>query len=168
MKTDLIKDFVNYLNKQVENHCAYLWGGQGEYVQKTKIKTIVSMETSDENVARVLEFLAKCYRNKYDMKNARFFDCSGLIVNWLLAREIIKSDMTAQGLYDICEKISIDDIKTGDLVFKKDKNGKIVHVGACVDGKKKLIVESYGRDKGVVRNVLNDGSSSFALAGRIN
>ena len=126
------------------------------------------METSDENVARVLEFIASCYRKKYNMKKSRFFDCSGLIVNWLLARGIIKSDMTAADLYEMCEKIDIADMKTGDLVFKKDKNGKVVHVGACVDGKKKLIVESYGRDKGVVKNELGKGSSDFRYCGRIN
>lgn len=168
MTAKQIKELCSYLEKQVKNHCIYVWGGQGEYLRKVKFGKLEAMETSDENVARVLEFIAKCKRNKYDMSQARFFDCSGLLVNWLLKHGLISSDTTAAGLYSLCStKVDISQIKKGDFVFKKDVKGNIVHVGCCVDDKKSII-ESYGRDYGVVKNTLgSSGCSKFTLAARM-
>ena len=165
MTTKQIEAFCSYLIKQAANNSAYLWGGQGEYIKKTTFGKVSSMETSDANVARILRFIASKLDSGCDMSKARFFDCSGLIVNWLLAKGIIAYDMTANDLYKLCEPVELTNLKKGDLTFKL-ANGKAVHVGACVDADKKEIVESFGRDKGVIKKPLGYGSA-WNAAGRL-
>lgn len=165
MTTKQIEKFCAYLIKQANNNSAYLWGGQGEYVTKTTLGKVLDMETSNTNVARILRYTAGKLESGADMSKARYFDCSGLIVNWLLAKGLITSDMTANDLYKLCEPVELTNLKKGDLTFKL-ANGKAVHVGACVDADKKEIVESYGRDKGVIKRPLGYGSS-WNAAGRL-
>lgn len=60
------------------------------------------------------------------------FDCSGLICEGLQSVGVIgrKEDLTAQMLYNRSKSVSINLIGQGDLVFYKDKLGKVIHVEA--------------------------------------
>ncbi len=84
-------------------------------------------------------------------------DCSGLVVEHLMRNKLIKSDLTANGLYfSACKPITKWDLAPGDLVFKKyaSKN-KMYHVGIYMgDG---TVIHSKGRSDGVVREKLSKG-----------
>lgn len=159
-----IKDFVTYLNAQVKNNSLYLWGGQGENVLSYTPAKIVSRETSRANAGRVLITLGNKIKSGADMSQARYFDCSGLGVFWFMENELLNYDTTAQGLYNLCAPIELEKVKTGDMVFKKDSAGKVTHVGYVVD-KNKSVIEAYGRDVGVIKKKLGEGSN-FNCAGR--
>lgn len=158
-----IKDFITYLNAQVKNNSLYIWGGQGEYVLNMKPATIIAKETSHTNAGRVLRLLSERVKNGADMSNARYFDCSGLGVYWFLENELITTDTTANGLKNLCDIIPIDKTRAGDMVFKVDSRGKASHVGYVVDNKGNVI-ESAGRDIGVVKSTIESGK--FTVAGR--
>src|SRR5659263_694924 len=72
------------------NRAIYVWGGQGETITSTA--QIYRMETSNVNALRAIALWIKRGRN------AVCFDCSGLLVKWLLGIGLIKYDTTADGL----------------------------------------------------------------------
>lgn len=157
--------FIDYLNDEVKNKSVYLWGGQGESLYDLKIGKLIQSETSHENAARVLELIAKKLRAGSNLKKARVFDCSGLIVQHLIESGRLKYDTTANGLYKLCDRIDLKDIGPGDLVFKVGANGVASHVGACVD-EDRTVIEAFGRDKGVIKAKVGKGSA-WNAAGRL-
>lgn len=141
-------DFTRYLLDMVKEGCLYLWGGQGQHIAKLLTEEIILAETSTKNAARVFRLLANRLDSGYDWKDIQIFDCSGLGVYFFLLHGLIKSDMTADGLYKMCKKIKRSELREGDMVFIVASNGKATHVGYYIgDGK---VVESAGRDVGVV------------------
>ena len=83
------------------------------------------------------------------------YDCSGLIVRYLLDNGLIGYDTTANGLYfNQCSAILRKDLRGGDLVFKKYRlKNEMYHVGVYMgDG---TVVHAKGRDVGVVRKSIN-------------
>jgi hypothetical protein len=113
---------------------------------------IYKLENSDKNYKRALAAF-----NDHAEKGLTLiaYDCSGLVVKYLLDNGLIGHDTTANGLYfDQCNPISKSDLQSGDLVFKKylTKN-QMYHVGIYVGGG--YVVHAKGRDDGVVREKLS-------------
>ena len=136
----MLDKFISYLLAWV-NHAIYVWGGQGETITSTA--QIYRMETSKINALRAIALWVKRGRN------AVCFDCSGLLVSWLLSAGLIKYDTTANGLLSRCWRINREQLRRGDWVFRV-KDGKAYHVGVVVDSQLN-VVESKGRDDGVVK-----------------
>ena len=149
---------------EVKNNSLYLWSGQGEKVMETTPETIKKKETSGANAGRVLKCLANKLTVDCNMSKARFFDCSGLVVDILRALKIIdeSADYTAQGIYkSLCIPVLKTDLKAGDLLFISTGT-KITHVG-IYDGE--IAVEAAGRDLGIVQRPLS--KNSWNLYGRV-
>lgn len=146
--------FVKLAREEIKNNSLYLWGGQGESVEKTTPEKIQKMETSQGNAARILKLLSAKLTAGCNMKKAKYFDCSGLVVDLLQRMELIKDDYTADGIYkELCEPVKLSDLKKGDLCFI-DQNGKKVHVGIW-DKEYNQVIEAAGRDLGVVGRGMN-------------
>ncbi len=152
--------FIQYLHSRVG--CIYVWGAQGE----TDIteEWIRKKETSKTNAERAIALWRK--RIAEGMKTIAAYDCSGLIMKFLMDEGLCSSDMSSRGLYSAAKKL--DDPKElipGDLVFRH--NGvRIHHVGVFVgDG---MVIESKGRDEGVVlRHIDASGKSYWNRYGRL-
>jgi len=169
--TTLVNTFVAELEKQLDNHSAYLWGGSGQIVGKTTINEIVEAEmTSDEpmtNAVRVLNHVGEMIKQGYRLNKAQFFDCSGLVIYVLNKLGLYIGDNNADGLYYLGTSIDVNKARPGDLVFKGkkvtayDDKGKpagtrlkMHHVGAVVDIDE--VIECKGRNYGVVKSRLNE------------
>lgn len=150
----MLNKFISYLEEQVLNHSIYVWGGQGEQGSAITKAWIRKRETSDENAARAIAFWKKQCEAGYG-NVLRAFDCSGLGVYFLLENGLIKSDMTANGFMGKCAKITNDDLRIGDFVFKTNSSGRATHIGYVVDNEQN-IVEAKGRDYGVIKLKLSD------------
>lgn len=132
--------------------CLYVWGAQGQKMTAALIKL---RENSVRNYNRAMAQYNKHVKNG---ETLIAYDCSGLVVKYLMDRGLIGYDTTANGLYTTqCVAISESDLKAGDLVFKKSRtSSRIYHVGVYMgDG---TVVHAKGRDDGVVRE-------SFGKAG---
>lgn len=153
--------FLDYLHAQVG--CIYVWGAQGE----TDIteEWIRKKETSDANARRAIALWRK--RIAQGMQNIAAYDCSGLIMKFLMDEGLYKADMSSRGLYSAAEKLSRrNDLIPGDLVFRHNGD-RIHHVGVYVgDG---MAIEAKGRDDGVVLRLLDaSGKSYWNRCGRLS
>jgi len=138
-----IDRFVAWVSAQTG--CLYVWGAQGQLMTPALIKR-------RENSARNYQRAMKKY-NEHKQKGLSLigYDCSGLVVKYLMERGMQSHDTTANGLfYSKCNAIKRSDLRAGDLVFKKYKtSSRVYHVGVYVgDGS---VVHAKGRDHGVVR-----------------
>ena len=149
-------------HKEVGNHSCYLWGGQGESVLKTLPETIIKKETSKKDASRVFALVSKFVKS-FDMTKAKYFDCSGLVVWCLQKMGLIKSDYTANNIYNIlCYAIKKENLKDGDLCFIS-QNGKMVHVG--IYSKKYGVIEANGRETGVIERPIT--ANNWTTFGRL-
>ena len=125
----------------------------------TTPKKVIQMETTTNNASRVLKRVATCV-SRFDMSKARYFDCSGLVI-WLLQQlGLIKTDYTANGIYNsLCYAISKKELKDGDLCFISS-DGKKTHVG--IYSTKYGVIESNGRDTGVIESEMSSKWTVFA------
>ena len=146
-------DFVTWLKYHVGD--AYVWGAQGEMISgmDNPEKWIRGMETSTTNANRAIDFMKKSAKNPLYA-----FDCSGLIMKFLMERGYYKSDMSSRGLYSACEKIDRSDLEPGDLVFRHNGE-RIHHVGVYVGDN--MVIESKGRDDGVVMRLIDASGTSY-------
>ena len=150
-----IEKAIYYARKQVENGSVYVWGGQGELIRKLTVEKLAKMETSGYNAGRV-EAHIKETLSKINNKG-KIYDCSGLVICALAYAGVLPKkgyDDTAFGLYKTFEKITYSQVQPGDLAYKSDTSGDIVHVGLIVSPSE--IVEAKGRDYGVVISKLNE------------
>ena len=93
------------------------------------------------------------------------FDCSGL-VQWCYGTAGIELPRTSREQFDWCEKISVDELKAGDLLFYQNESsgGEIGHVAIYIgDGK----VYEAGDPIGVYDNNDNWHQDNLLYAGRI-
>lgn len=148
-------DWESYLYEQVRNGSIYLWGGQGESLEKLTDEYIEKRETSATNARR-----AKKLRDarKAMYPNLKAYDCSGLGVYELLRTREITSDMTANGIMRKCEAKKKTEIVPGDFVFRVS-NGSAYHIGYVV--KDNMIIHAKGRDDGVVLETLNANGETY-------
>jgi hypothetical protein len=149
----MLRQFIEYLKNQLG--CIYVWGGQGE----TDIteEWIKRRETSAVNASRAIALWKK--RVAEGKSYIAAFDCSGLIVHFLMNNGIIKSDTSSRGLYEMSTKLtSREELLPGDFVFRH--NGiKIHHVGVYIgDGQ---VIEAKGRDYGVVQQSIDQSGKGY-------
>ena len=92
--------FIELAGKIVSNHGVYIWGAQGQRVNKLTPSDIRSMETSIDNATAVLDLINAYDRLGYVDNKCKAFDCSGLVCYLLtkIGREPAGFDMTADGL----------------------------------------------------------------------
>ena len=165
MAKTTLKKWIDYLYSRVDID-VYVYGGNGECIV-TLFPKLTSMEKSLNDVDRVLTLLSKRLLNSVqDIFKIRGEDCSGLAIKFLLDNGIIKSDMTANGLWEYIvnkkhgKKISRKNVKAGDYLFQGSDTNKW-HVGYAVD--KNYAIESKNHDVGVVLTKIDDrGWSYFA------
>jgi hypothetical protein len=155
------KKWYEYLTGEVTNGSIYLWGGQGETLSILTDEYINKKETSSSNAKRVIALRNKRVgAGKIDLKA---FDCSGLGVYKLLFEKAISSDMTAHGIYNKCEKITLSKLKPGDFVFRLytsgSSKGHAYHIGYVVDDL--TVIHAKGRDVGVVHETLNQNGANY-------
>lgn len=149
---DLLGDFLTYLRAQLGS--IYVWGAQGEAVENAS--WIYAKETTAYNGARAVALYEK--RLAEGKKPILAYDCSGLIVRFLLDRRLIAYDMSSRGLYGKCILLSKDELKAGDLVFRH--NGvRIYHVGVYMG--EGTVIECKGRDDGVVQRHIDESGERY-------
>ena len=171
----MLNEFYNYCKQFYgENRGTvgiYVSGGQGEQAPKLSDKWITRMEQDAGNRQRALDAYHKAQKNLKPGQIIKAFDCSGLIMYFLQNQKGISDDRTARGIYStLCTPIQADMLYPGDLVFRADASGKIVHCGIVlpeVDNKMYPILESKGRDYGVVCSFFNVGSGTWNRYGRL-
>ena len=154
-------DFISWLKSHIGD--MYVWGADGEMItgMDSPEQWVHKKETSVANANRAIEFMKAAAKNPLYA-----FDCSGLIVAFLLERGYIESDMSSRGLYRICEPIDREDLEAGDLVFRHNGE-RIHHVGVFVGDN--MVIESKGRDDGVVfRDINASGKSYWNRYGRLS
>lgn len=171
----MLNEFYNYCKQFYgENRTIvgiYVSGGQGEQEPKLCDKWIYRMEQDAGNRQRALDAYHKAQKNLKPGQTIKAFDCSGLIMYFLQNQKGISDDRTARGIYStLCTPIQADMLYPGDLVFRADASGKIVHCGIVlseVDNKMYPILESKGRDYGVVCSFFRPGSGTWNRYGRL-
>lgn len=144
-------------------HGIYLWGGNGELTESLTIAQIRAHETTLDNVATVLRFMASCYDKGYDMKKSRACDCSGTVIYILRKLSLIKptADYRACDLQAMSEKVRLDKLKPADLVFNKTSGA--THVGIYIGSNQ--VVEARGRAYGIVQRSIATGS--WVIGGKL-
>ena len=170
------RQFCDAMIEVYKNHGVYIGTGNGELTEKLTIGKIRQMEVNygydtaktNTNIRRDLAYIGKCYEKGWDMSKSRAGDCSGIIVGVMRDLEIIKptSDYSAKMFQKASTKVALKDIKPGDLVFNKTSDAS--HVGTCtaIENGLPIIIESKGRDEGVVRRSVSEGS--WVVGGRLD
>lgn len=158
----MLNDFYDYMSKFVGENRKYVGiyvsGGQGEESPKLCDKWITRMEQDATNRQRTLNAYHKAQQNLKPGQIIKAFDCSGLIMYFLQNIKSISDDRTARGIYTtLCKPIQREMLYPGDLVFRADASGKIVHCGIVygIDAEYADILESKGRDYGVLLTYFN-------------
>ena len=145
--------FIDYLHAQVG--CIYVWGAQGE--RDIAEAWIRKKETSEANAKRAISLWKK--RIAQGMENIAAYDCSGLIMRFLIDEGLYKSDMSSRGLYSAAQKLDKrTELQPGDLVFRHNGE-RIHHVGVFVGSG--MVIESKGRDDGVVLRLMDASGKSY-------
>lgn len=122
----------------------------------------------DEAVQKIVDEAMKYYSWEYTWGGSNpdeGFDCSGL-VQWCYGTAGIELPRTSREQFDWCEKISVDELKAGDLLFYQNESsgGEIGHVAIYIgDGK----VYEAGDPIGVYDNNDNWHQDNLLYAGRI-
>lgn len=151
--------FINYLEEQVKNKSIYVWGGQGENYKTISEAWIKKVENSTTNAKRAIAFWKKKVAEGYE-RVLRAYDCSGLGMYFIQnLHGLSKIDLNANSMRGKCKKINKSDLKRGDWVFRVSNNNAF-HIGYVVDDKLNVI-ESMGRDVGVVKRGINASGTSY-------
>lgn len=177
------QEFCNGMNKLYEDHGMYVGTGNGERTLDVAGK-FFEMEKNygrrdkDGNplwytdTARDYEYLAKCYRKKWDMSKSRAADCSGAETAVLRDLGVIPktADYNCRTFMEKCKKegklVPLKELQPGDVVFNKEVVPS--HMGTFVGyagGESDMVVEFKGRDDGCVRRKLSEGG--WAIGGRL-
>lgn len=156
-------EFIKKVKRSAARMDPYVWGGQGEKLQKMSLIDLSKMETSADNLNKVAAYVFNKVNCGVDMSKCKIFDCSGLPTYYLGVLGVLSYDTTAQGLYDICKKagciIKMSEAKPGDLVFRGENDKNIVHVGTYIGNMQ--VVEAKGRKYGVVTSDFSEGSWGY-------
>lgn len=175
------KQFCDGMNKLYEDHGMYVGTGNGERTLDVAGK-FFEMEKNygrrdkDGNplwytdTARDYEYLAKCYRKKWDMSKSRAADCSGAETAVLRDLGVITADYNCRTFMEKCKKegklLPLKDIQPGDVVFNKESEPS--HMATYVGyagGESDMVVEFKGRDDGCVRRKVSEGN--WVIGGRL-
>ena len=146
-----LNEFIAYLNEQAKNHSIYVWGAQGQPNSEITRAWIRSRETSEDNYNQAVAYWQKQVAAGYGPV-LRAFDCSGLGMYWLQnLKGILSYDHSAHGLYKKCTKITKDQLRPGDFVFRVNSSGRATHIGYIVD-EARTVIEAKGRSYGVIKH----------------
>lgn len=164
----LATDYVSRLYEIYENHGIYVGTANGERTLDIAGKFYEYEKRYGRpdpytDAARDYEFLASCYRKKWDMSKSRAGDCSGIIIGILRDMGLIgpTEDYNATTLQrSFSTPIPLDQIQPGDWLF--DKSSEASHIGTYIGNGE--TIDSRGRDLGVVRQYLD--SYAWKAAGR--
>jgi len=153
--------FVQYAAEQATNGSIYVLGAQGQTGGAITEAWIRYREHDvAANYKRAIAFWKKQLGKGFAELHA--YDCSGLVVAFLLAEGLISGDLTANGLfYSACDALEKDELTAGDLVFKKyATSNRVYHVGVYMG--EGTVVHAKGRDYGVVReSIFKTGWNRF-------
>lgn len=164
-----LKEFIDYLKQTVANHSIFVWGGQGQRAPKVCEAWIRQRETDTGGTKYKGRFrtYADIAVDQWKKKVAegwgsvlQAFDCSGLVVYWLLLKKLIDKDINANGLHGLCKGTT--DRRAGYWVFRL-QNGRAVHVGVLVD--ENTVIHAKGRADGVVAEPYNPESGYWHAIG---
>ena len=133
----------------------YIYSGQGDRITTEFVNKVYELFPDYFTEGRLEYFTDIAEENAqegWDFPEDYCWDCSGLW--WWAVNELSfyaeYTDRTASDTYnDYCTPIDKDDLIPGDLVFVKDDEGKIVHMGIL--GRQGYIYEAAGSLCGVVR-----------------
>ena len=163
------QEFCNAMLQVYNNHGVYIGGANGEATEALTIGRIVHLEEGYEgrnhasDINRDFRFIGNCYGQGLDMSKSIAGDCSGIIVGVMRALGLISAttDYRACEFQELCDPVSLEDLQPADFVFDKKKNAG--HIGTHIgDG---YVVESKGRDYGVVNHKVGEGK--WVAAGRL-
>lgn len=166
------QQFCDAMIKVYENHGVYIGTANGEYTESLTIGQIkqkeidygYDREKTNRNIRRDLAYIGKCYESGFDMSRSIAGDCSGIIVGVMRSLGIISAtaDYRARDFQAKSTPIALANLQYADLVF--DKKKEATHVGTYVgDG---MVVESKGRDAGVVYRKVSEGG--WVVGGRLD
>lgn len=136
-----VSKLTPYIRSKVGS--VYLWGGQGESLFSLTRKFAKQNGQSDADIERSIADM-----KSKGIKDIEFFDCSGLIVSYLLSVGAISYDMTADGIYDKCKKISKDEVREGDFAFLLNASKNATHIGYMAD--RKTVIHAFNYSRGVI------------------
>ena len=133
----------------------YLFGAQGDMITTEYVSKVYKMYESYFTEGRYdyfMEIAHNAEKNGYTFPADYAWDCSGLW--WYMATELNLyeewKDMTASDTYTrCCTPITKEELRPGDLVFIRDEEENIVHMG--VVGVHGYIYEAAGSLIGVVK-----------------
>ena len=156
---NLLLEFIAYLLEMVAIHSIFVWGGQGQ-MTPTVCESWIRRREQDTGGERTggkyrtyadiaVDFWKKQVEAGFG-KVLRAFDCSGLVVYWLLKKKLIDKDINANGLYGLCKPTT--ERKAGYWVFRI-ANGRATHIGVLID--ENTVVHAKGRAHGVVKEDYN-------------
>lgn len=164
-----LEQWLNYLKSRVDIDL-YVWGANGEPLVDL-LNVLCQKEKSLNDVDRTLTLLQKRLRAGVNIYDICCEDCSGLGIKFLLTNEVVKYDMTANGLYEYIvgneskgikphgKKISMSEIKAGDYLFKGSDSNK-THIGYAIDSE--YAIESQDHDVGVVKTKISERPWGYA------
>ena len=164
------QEFCDKMYAIYATHGVYIGTANGEMTEGLRIGQIKDMELKYgrsnpmQDVRRDLEYIGSCYEKGWDMSKSRAGDCSGIVVGAMRELGIIEpfSDFRARDFQKKAAPVQLKDLIPGDLVF--DKTSEATHMGVYdYDG---MVIESQGRDKGVVRRKLSAGH--WVIGGRLD
>lgn len=146
-------DFITYLKACVGD--IYVWGAQGQ----SDITEAWIRRMSRTNALANAAIKLWQARVKFRKDNLRAFDCSGLIMYYLRnLKGYITRDMTADGLYRLCIKITRAQLQPGDLVFRRNLV-RAYHVGVYIGNGQ--VIEAQSSAYGVVMRSIDAGGTSY-------
>lgn len=135
-----------------------------------QLKYAVMIDATVEKLTNIplFETIDKWWGTKYCLGGAtdNCIDCSAF--TQIIMRDVYKQSLprTAQEQYQLCEKVDLEDVQEGDLVFFHTSGRNISHVGIYLINNKFVHAASSG---GVMISDLNDKywQPRFRGAGRI-
>ena len=131
--------------------CGYVYGAQGEVMTKSLLDTLI------KRFGRSHYYFDGYSAEKWIGKQC--FDCSGLIVWALEQLGLIRTDLTADGLYQLCNPAEKGKLEPGDLVFYQNSNGYKHHVGVYMGNGK--VIHARGTAYGVVETEMFNKFTAF-------
>lgn len=131
--------------------CGYVYGSQGEVMTKGLLDTLI------KRFGRSHYYFDGYSAEKWLGKQC--FDCSGLIVWALEQLGLIRTDLTADGLYQLCEPVQKSKLEVGDLVFYQNSNGYKNHVGVYIGNGR--VIHARGTAYGVVETEMFNNFTAF-------